>query len=386
VNAIEAMSAVDDRPRLLTIVSRHDSPTLVLVEVRDTGSGIDPQRIEQMFEAFYTTKADGIGIGLSISRSIVEAHGGRLWASTNEPHGAVFRLTLPVAPRRDTHERGGLMGGWVRRGYIRRYGLALALGVIAPARAQVASGREGTTVYQLPLVAVVLAGWYGGRGPAARLGDLLDRRAVLAHPSRGFVRPVGGIRDRVLIFVALCLFITEFSAARWRVERALEESERRFRLMAETIPEIVWIESVMPRLMLYMSPRYEQVWGRPLGDVEQRPGSLDGGCPSGAQERRAIRVETLAGGRRQRAARHDIPHRPARRRHTLDPQPRHLDPRRAGKTLPRQRHRRGHHRRKARARGAGQGADGAGARVAAHDAGRADDLDRPRGQPAARRE
>jgi len=97
VNAIEAMSAVGDRPRLLTIVSRHDSPNVVLVEVRDTGSGIDPQRIEQVFDAFYTTKADGIGIGLSISRSIVEAHGGRLWASPNEPHGAVFRLTLPVA-------------------------------------------------------------------------------------------------------------------------------------------------------------------------------------------------------------------------------------------------------------------------------------------------
>ena len=83
--------------RLLTIVSRHDSPSGVPVEVRDIGSGLDPQRIEQVFEAFYTTKADGIGIGLSISRSIVEAHGGRLWASPNEPHGAVFRLTLPVA-------------------------------------------------------------------------------------------------------------------------------------------------------------------------------------------------------------------------------------------------------------------------------------------------
>ena len=97
VNAIEAMSAVGDRPRLLTIVSRHDSPDVVLLEVRDTGCGVDPQRIEQVFEAFYTTKEDGIGIGLSISRSIVEAHGGRLWASPNEPHGAIFRLTLPVA-------------------------------------------------------------------------------------------------------------------------------------------------------------------------------------------------------------------------------------------------------------------------------------------------
>jgi PAS domain S-box-containing protein len=97
LNAMEAMSTVGDRPRLLTIASGHDSANVVLVEVRDTGSGLDPQRVEQVFEPFYTTKADGVGIGLSISRSIVEAHGGRLWASPNKPHGAVFRLTLPVA-------------------------------------------------------------------------------------------------------------------------------------------------------------------------------------------------------------------------------------------------------------------------------------------------
>ena len=69
----------------------------VLVEVRDSGTGLDPAGAEQVFKAFYTTKPDGIGIGLSISRSIVEAHGGRLWASRNEPHGAVFQLSLPVA-------------------------------------------------------------------------------------------------------------------------------------------------------------------------------------------------------------------------------------------------------------------------------------------------
>ena len=97
VNAIEAMSAVSDRPRLLTIVSGHGSANAVVVEVRDSGTGLDPEGAEQVFEAFYTTKAEGIGIGLSISRSIVEAHGGRLWASPNEPHGAVFRLSLPVA-------------------------------------------------------------------------------------------------------------------------------------------------------------------------------------------------------------------------------------------------------------------------------------------------
>ncbi len=97
VNAIEAMRAVHDRVRVLTVVSRRADPDAVLVEVRDSGTGLDPQRAEQVFEAFYTTKAEGIGIGLSISRSIVEAHGGRLWAAPNQPDGAVFRFSLPVA-------------------------------------------------------------------------------------------------------------------------------------------------------------------------------------------------------------------------------------------------------------------------------------------------
>jgi signal transduction histidine kinase len=96
MNAIEAMSAVHDRPRELAIISRQDGPNAVLVEVRDSGTGLDPRRAEQVFDAFYTTKAEGIGIGLSISRSIIEAHGGRLWASANAPHGAVFRFSLPV--------------------------------------------------------------------------------------------------------------------------------------------------------------------------------------------------------------------------------------------------------------------------------------------------
>jgi PAS domain S-box-containing protein len=96
MNAIEAMSGVRDRPRELTIVSGQDGPKAVRVEVRDSGTGLGPKDAEQAFEAFYTTKVEGIGIGLSISRSIVEAHGGRLWASPNEPHGAVFRFSLPV--------------------------------------------------------------------------------------------------------------------------------------------------------------------------------------------------------------------------------------------------------------------------------------------------
>ena len=73
------------------------------------------------------------------------------------------------------------------------------------------------------------------------------------------------------IFIALCLLLTEFGAGRRRAKRALEESERRFRLMAETVPEILWFESITPRRMLYISPRYEQIWGRPLGDLERDP-------------------------------------------------------------------------------------------------------------------
>jgi len=97
MNAIEAMSGVRDRPRELTIVSGQDGPKAVRVEVRDSGTGLGPKDAEQAFEAFYTTKVEGIGIGLSISRSIVEAHGGQMSAGANAPHGAVFRFSLPLA-------------------------------------------------------------------------------------------------------------------------------------------------------------------------------------------------------------------------------------------------------------------------------------------------
>jgi len=97
VNAIEAMSGVRDRARELNIVTAAKDPGAVVVEVRDSGPGLDEEDTERVFEPFYTTKGQGIGIGLSISRSIVEAHGGRLWAASNEPYGAVFRFSLPVA-------------------------------------------------------------------------------------------------------------------------------------------------------------------------------------------------------------------------------------------------------------------------------------------------
>jgi signal transduction histidine kinase len=76
-------------------------PNGVLVAVRDSGPGIDPEHVERVFEAFYTTKSSGVGMGLSICRSIIDAHGGRLWADANEPRGAVFQFTLPDAESLD---------------------------------------------------------------------------------------------------------------------------------------------------------------------------------------------------------------------------------------------------------------------------------------------
>ena len=72
----------------------------MLITVRDSGPGLDPQRLNRLFDAFYTTRPKGLGMGLAISRSIIEAHGGRLWAKPNEPRGAVFQFTLPIGDTR----------------------------------------------------------------------------------------------------------------------------------------------------------------------------------------------------------------------------------------------------------------------------------------------
>jgi PAS domain S-box-containing protein len=96
INAIEAMSAIRERPRELTLVSASDGPDTVSVEVRDSGTGLDPEHAPHVFEPFFTTKEEGLGIGLSISLSILEAHGGRLSAAANAPHGTVFLFSLPV--------------------------------------------------------------------------------------------------------------------------------------------------------------------------------------------------------------------------------------------------------------------------------------------------
>jgi PAS domain S-box-containing protein len=96
VNAIDAMNGAVEKPRELVVESGRDNSNNVFVEVRDSGPGLDPANLDRIFDSFYTTKADGMGMGLSISRSIVEAHGGQIKAAPNEPHGAVFRFTLPV--------------------------------------------------------------------------------------------------------------------------------------------------------------------------------------------------------------------------------------------------------------------------------------------------
>jgi PAS domain S-box-containing protein len=96
LNAIEAMGGIDEGARELRINTERAAAGGVLVTVRDSGPGLDPEDVEQVFTAFYTTKPKGMGMGLAICRSMVEAHGGRMWASENEPRGAVFQFTLPL--------------------------------------------------------------------------------------------------------------------------------------------------------------------------------------------------------------------------------------------------------------------------------------------------
>ena len=96
LNAIEAMSDVSPQSRELSVSSAKDGPNGALVSVRDSGTGLDGTVVDRLFEAFYTTKVHGMGIGLAVSRTIIQAHGGRLWAAPNAPQGAIFQFTLPA--------------------------------------------------------------------------------------------------------------------------------------------------------------------------------------------------------------------------------------------------------------------------------------------------
>jgi PAS domain S-box-containing protein len=105
-NASDAMSGVEDRPRQLLIRTERDEGECVRLSVQDAGVGFDPQAADRLFEAFYTTKNDGMGIGLSVSRSIIESHQGRLWAAPNDGPGATFSFTLPRASEAATVASG----------------------------------------------------------------------------------------------------------------------------------------------------------------------------------------------------------------------------------------------------------------------------------------
>ena len=109
LNAVEAMSETGEEPRELLITTGKTESGDVLVAVCDSGPGLAPPTLEHLFKAFHTTKPNGLGLGLSICRSIIEGHGGRLWASANAPRGAVFQFTLPAEP--DVATRGAISSG-----------------------------------------------------------------------------------------------------------------------------------------------------------------------------------------------------------------------------------------------------------------------------------
>ena len=96
MNAIEAMSGISQTQRRLLVSTVKDGSNGVLVSVRDSGTGFHESALDRLFEAFYTTKENGMGIGLAVSRTIIQAHGGRLWAMPNAPQGAIFHFTLPT--------------------------------------------------------------------------------------------------------------------------------------------------------------------------------------------------------------------------------------------------------------------------------------------------
>jgi signal transduction histidine kinase len=107
VNAVEAMGSVTGRPRVLRLKTLIDKANHVLIGVEDSGPGIDVENIDRIFNAFFTTKTNGIGMGLSICRSIVEAHDGRLWVSPGVDHGTAFQFTLPIQSPRKKDEKAG---------------------------------------------------------------------------------------------------------------------------------------------------------------------------------------------------------------------------------------------------------------------------------------
>ena len=104
MNAVDAMNLVADRERVLVVRTETDESDQVLITVEDSGTGIDPAHLNRIFEAFFTTKAQGMGMGLSICRSIIESHGGRLSVSARHPYGSIFRVALPITELGDDRD------------------------------------------------------------------------------------------------------------------------------------------------------------------------------------------------------------------------------------------------------------------------------------------
>ena len=102
INGLEAMTDISEASRRLLIETKKDASDGLLVTVRDSGPGLNPGNLDHLFDAFYTTKPGGMGMGLSICRSIVEAHGGRLWADSHDGPGASFQFTLPARREGDS--------------------------------------------------------------------------------------------------------------------------------------------------------------------------------------------------------------------------------------------------------------------------------------------
>ena len=105
INGLEAIAKSKDGARELSVSSDVDEASNVIVAVRDSGEGLDAANLEHVFDAFFTTKPEGMGMGLAISRTIIESHGGRLWATANSPQGAVFQFTLSTGSGREHHDQ-----------------------------------------------------------------------------------------------------------------------------------------------------------------------------------------------------------------------------------------------------------------------------------------
>jgi len=156
----------------------------------------------------------------------------------------------------------------------------------------------GYGIYPLALAAVVLNTWYFGRGPAwgALVFSVVGVRYFFIDPKHSFTMQPGTAVG-LLLFVGTAILLIEFSMARRRAEHGLAESEGRFRLMVENIPEVVWIESFEPHRLLYLSPSYERVWGRPVAEVYRDPDLwLEAIHPEDRQRIEATYSKWLAGG------------------------------------------------------------------------------------------